>query len=231
VKQNLVLIPGVGGDSVLWQFQMRHLADLARMTVPDLSSCSSRKEMADKVLSSVSGPFAMAGISMGGWVGFEVAAREPDRITKFAPIATWARPNPMAESFQKEALRKMKEGFFKEFLSTLDAFPVSPAKLSDSHFFEFLKSHMRNVQENVYLRQFEAYLNDYDSRRLLTRIICPTLVIAGRDDPMFTVDEHVFIADHIKSAKFAIIEDCGHYVTIEQPQALSALLRYWLMYF
>ena len=44
------LIPGVGGDSVLLQFQMRHLKDLARMTETGSEFLQSRKEMADKVL-------------------------------------------------------------------------------------------------------------------------------------------------------------------------------------
>lgn len=231
LKQNLVLIPGVGGNAVLWQHQIRHLADVAHVVVPDLGVSSSRAEMADAVLNCVSGPFAMTGISMGGWVGFEVASREPRRVTKFAPIATWARSNPAVESFQREALKKMKGGFFQDFLLSPGAFPVSPTRLGDEGFFEFLGSQMRDVQENIYLRQFEAYLDDYDSRRLLSRIVCPTLVIAGRDDPIFPVDEHVFITQHINGAKMALIEDCGHYVTIEQPQALSALLRYWLTYF
>ena len=32
----------------------------------------------------------------------------------------------------------------------------------------------------------------------------------------------------IPGARLAIVEDCGHLAPLEQPQAVTALLRYWL---
>ncbi len=63
------------------------------------------------------------------------------------------------------------------------------------------------------------------------KIQCPTLVIAAQNDPIFSVEEHDYISNAIQGAKLAIIDDAGHHIRFEQPQALSALLRYWLMYF
>jgi len=38
------------------------------------------------------------------------------------------------------------------------------------------------------------------------------------------------MAAAIPATQLAVIEDCGHLSTMEQPQALTALLRQWLLY-
>jgi pimeloyl-ACP methyl ester carboxylesterase len=38
------------------------------------------------------------------------------------------------------------------------------------------------------------------------------------------------MARMIPDARLCVVEDCGHLSTIEQPQAVTALLRDWLLY-
>lgn len=231
MKQKLVLIPGVGGDERLWQFQIKHLADIADIVVPDLSKCSSRKAMTDVVLRSVEGKFALAGVSMGGWIGFAVAVQAPERVTKFAAIGTWARTMPDTEKQQREILNNIKNGGFEEFLKSYCEYSISHAKRKDKEFVDLLKNDASRVKEEVMINHLQAYLDDFDSQVLLPKISCPTLVIAGRNDPIFSVEEHEYIAQSVKGARLAIIDDCAHFIPFERPQALSSLLRYWLMYF
>jgi pimeloyl-ACP methyl ester carboxylesterase len=44
------------------------------------------------------------------------------------------------------------------------------------------------------------------------------------------VERHVEIAGAIPGARLAIIEDCGHLTTMERPQAVTALMRDWMLY-
>ncbi len=101
----------------------------------------------------------------------------------------------------------------------------------DKHFIDLLRKAGTDVDEIVLTRHMGAYLNDFDSTDLLPKITAPSLVIAGMNDPLFPVEEQKFIERSIKNARLAIIDDCAHFITFEQPQALSALLRYWLLYF
>jgi pimeloyl-ACP methyl ester carboxylesterase len=88
----------------------------------------------------------------------------------------------------------------------------------------------RRAGPEVFARHIQAMVDAYDGRDLLPLIRCPTLVIAGRQDAIFPVAEHEFIAAQIAGARLAIIEDCGHGAPLERPQAVTALLRYWLTY-
>ena len=90
---------------------------------------------------------------------------------------------------------------------------------------------MEFVDEQIFINHLESYLDDFNSEKFLNQIKCPTLVIAAKNDPIFSVEEHEHITKSIKDAKIAIIDDAGHHIMFEQPQALSTLLRYWLMYF
>jgi pimeloyl-ACP methyl ester carboxylesterase len=48
---------------------------------------------------------------------------------------------------------------------------------------------------------------------------------------LFSVAEHEAIAAGIHGSRLAVVEDSGHGLQMEQPQAVTALLRYWLDYF
>jgi pimeloyl-ACP methyl ester carboxylesterase len=83
----------------------------------------------------------------------------------------------------------------------------------------------------VVARHIQAMIDRYDSTACLPRIACPTLVIAGRQDPLFPVAEHAFIARSVQNGRLAVVEDAGHAVQRERPQAVTAMTRYWLTYY
>lgn len=230
-KQKLVLIPGMAGDQNFFRHITDYLTDDAEIIVPVIARCKSRDEMVEAVISSVDGKFALAGTSMGGWVAFSVIKKVPERVTKFAAIATWARPIPQIETEQKKLLEKLKRGEYKDIINRF--YELSPDS-QESRTEISLSSETKNtkfINPRVVAFHMNAYLNDFDSRHLLNKIKCPTIVIAGGRDEIFNVAEHEFICSSIKGAKLAVIDDSGHFIAKEQPQALATLLRYWLRYF
>ena len=58
----------------------------------------------------------------------------------------------------------------------------------------------------------------------------PTLIIVGRQDELTPLDLAAEAAEGIPNARLAIIEECGHLSTLERPQAVTALMRDWLVY-
>ncbi len=85
-----------------------------------------------------------------------------------------------------------------------------------------------NVGEEGFLRQLSAQETRPDSRASLREIRCPTLVAVGREDALCPVELHEEIASAVPGAALVVVEDCGHLSSLEQPQAVTALLRYWL---
>jgi pimeloyl-ACP methyl ester carboxylesterase len=63
---------------------------------------------------------------------------------------------------------------------------------------------------------------------MLAAIRCPTLVLVGRQDALTPVSLHEQMAAAIPRAALVIVEQCGHLSPLEQPQAVTAALRYWL---
>jgi pimeloyl-ACP methyl ester carboxylesterase len=231
MKQALILIPGLASDGVSWQHQLDHLADRADLTVADLRACSSRAGMVEAVLRAAPPRFALAGQSMGGWVGMELAARAPERVVKLALLATWISPDPAFNEEQRAAIRRIQSGQFDQVCHDHARLVLLPAHRQDERLVSTIEAMLRRAGPEVLIRHIQAMIDDYDSRALLSKIRCPTLVLAARQDPLFSVAEHEALAAGIPGGKLAIVEDSGHAVHMEQPQAVTALLRYWLDHF
>jgi pimeloyl-ACP methyl ester carboxylesterase len=92
----LVLVPGLLCDERLWQPQAERLADLADPVIANVIGDGSVSEMARSVLKTApsAGRFALAGLSMGGYVALEVMRIVPNRVVRLALLDTSARPTP-----------------------------------------------------------------------------------------------------------------------------------------
>ncbi len=68
----LALLPGWLADRALWAYRIAALADLAESRVAGITTQGSIAEMARSVLDMMPARFALAGLSMGGYVAMEV---------------------------------------------------------------------------------------------------------------------------------------------------------------
>jgi pimeloyl-ACP methyl ester carboxylesterase len=57
------------------------------------------------------------------------------------------------------------------------------------------------------------------------RFDCPVLLIAGRDDKVSPLALAEAFAARAKAAKLVLIEQCGHWHTLEKPREVSDALR------
>ena len=91
----LVLLPGTLCDATLFEHQVKHLVDVADPRVVDVHLQDNLADVAHYVLSQVEGQFAVAGLSYGGIVAFELWRQARERIAKIALLNT--NPYPAAE--------------------------------------------------------------------------------------------------------------------------------------
>jgi len=63
---------------------------------------------------------------------------------------------------------------------------------------------------------------------MLPQIRCPTMVIAGRHDTVRPHAGTAELAKRIPGARFELIEDAGHFMPTQAPQALAALFENFL---
>ena len=67
-----------------------------------------------------------------------------------------------------------------------------------------------------------------DSTGLLSSIDIPTLVVAGREDQLISMDSSRAMADEIPDAHFTVIAGAGHLAPMEQPIATSRVVGEFL---
>ncbi|GAB4188096.1 MAG: hypothetical protein Tsb0015_07660 [Simkaniaceae bacterium] len=174
--------------------------------------------------------FSIVGHSMGSWIAQAAAAMYPKRVEKIVVIDGWARNNPAKEKEMEEVYDQFKKGRHAEVLS----------QHRPRVFYEKNKDFQKNVSSlqtmhesfapEVLTGQWKAMVESNDISHMLPKIQCPALVVHGRLDPWFDLQENEFIAETIPRAMLAIVEDAAHGTPIEQPQAVTSLIRLFFSY-
>lgn len=228
-RMPLVLLPGLLCDAALWRHQIDTLGDLVDMTIPDVTQEDQAGPMAQRILAEAPEEFALAGLSMGGYLAFEILRQAPDRVTRLALLDTSARADtPEKTKLRQDLIDLAKTGEFKGVTPRLLPRLIHPARLSDAALVGTVLAMAERVGLEAFLRQERLLMLRPDSRHDLGLIHCPTLVLCGRQDGLTPLADSEEMAEKIPRAKLVVIEDCGHLSTIERPRAVSAVLRYWL---
>ncbi|MFD2924802.1 alpha/beta fold hydrolase [Halobacillus naozhouensis] len=229
-KPPLILLPGTLCDEKLWEHQVEHLSSLTDVSVHMLTEDDSIEDMALTVLKNAPERFSLAGLSLGGIVALEIVKRAPDRVTSLALLDTNPNP-PRAEQIEAwgQFIEMAKNGQFKQ-ITKKHLLPglIRPESQTNKTLVSEILKMADQVGADALIRQMRALINKPDGRTVLTEISCPTLVMVGLEDTVCPLEMHKELASDIPSAKLVTIEQCGHLSSIEQPQAVSAVLQYWL---
>lgn len=222
----LVLLPGLICDHALWDHQARHLP--GPVTVADLTRDDGIGAMAARTLAEAPPVFDLAGLSMGGYVAFEILRRAPERVARLCLLDTAAAADTEEQTARRRGLMQLaRTGQFRGVTPRLLPLFVHPDRVSEEPLAGTIMAMAERVGAEAFLRQQNAIMGRADSSRSLAAIAAPTLVICGRQDALTPLDRSREIAAAIPRARLAVIEECGHLPTMERPQAATALMRLW----
>ena len=229
-KPSLVLVPGLLCDAALWRGPVEDLADIAQPWVADVTRDDSMTAMARRVLAEApAGRFALAGLSMGGYVAQAIMREAPERVERLALLDTTAMADTPDQTARRHGLIDLAErGEFHGVTPRLLPLFVHPDRLSDKPLTEAVMAMTERVGKDAFLRQQRAIMGRPDNRPNLAKIDCPALVLCGRQDQMTPLAWSEEIASLIPGAQLEIVEDCGHLTTMERPWETSVALRQWL---
>ncbi|MNO33943.1 3-oxoadipate enol-lactonase 2 [compost metagenome] len=226
---SLLLLPGLLCDARLWHHQAVGLADVADVSVADLSGADSIAELASLALSRAPpGRFALAGLSMGGYVALEIMRQAPERVLALALLDTSARPDTAEATGSRLKLMKLAETNFPAVIDTLLPKLIHPAHRNDAAIVDVIAAMANSLGKEAFRRQQRAMIGRIDSRAFLRLVQCPTLVLCGREDELTPVELHQELAAGIAGSNLVIVEECGHLSTLEQPLQVTAALRQWV---
>lgn len=230
-KADVVFVPGLLCDAALWAHQIAHLEAIAECHVGDTRRDDTIAGMAETVLEAAPDRFALAGLSMGGYVAMEIMRQAPDRVTRLALLDTAAQPDTEERRQSRLELMKLAEiGEFKGVAPRLLPQFIHPDRLRDGTLTDNIMDMTQRVGRDAFLRQQHAIMGRIDSRPSLADIRVPTLVLCGRQDALTPVERHEEIAALVPGARLSVVEDSGHMSPMERPQAVTVLLRDWLLY-
>lgn len=230
MPENLVLLPGLLNDAALWAGQIAGVADLVDdIRVPDLTRHETIGELADAALAEAPERFALAGLSMGGYVALEIIRRAPERVERLALFDTSARADGDEQRRRRTGLIQLADmGRFKGVTPRLLPLLIHPSRLEDSAVTGPVFEMAARVGRDGFIRQQKAILSRGDSRELLPAIRCPVLVACGRQDQLTPLHLSQEMAAAIPGAVLSVIEECGHLPALERPDVTTGLIRHWL---
>ncbi len=229
-KIPLVMLPAFLTTGDLWRHQAKALADIAEIQLIDLTRHDSIEGMASAVLDQAPERFALAGLSLGGFTAFEIMRRAPERVTRLALVSTSARGDTRERREGRVAQMEMvRSGRFEEAVAPFPSIIQSAERPLAPEALDCVREMYREVGPDGFLNQQTAMMTRSDSRAGLAAISCPTVVICGRQDQSWPLENSEEIAAAIPGAKLIVIEDCGHFPSIDRPAEVTAALREWLL--
>jgi pimeloyl-ACP methyl ester carboxylesterase len=224
--RELVLLPGLLCDQRLWRDVVAGLDVHAQ--VADLTQDDSIAAMAARVLTRAPARFALAGLSMGGYVALEFMRQAPERVTHLALLDTSARADDAArQQARLDGIAMVKQGRFTAVSRGLLENLLAPQHWGGP-LAEEVQAMSERVGQAAYLRQQAAIMNRVDSRPMLGDINVPTLVGVGEADKLTPPELAEEIAAGIPGADMVRFADSAHLPTMEHPAAVVGAMQAWL---
>jgi pimeloyl-ACP methyl ester carboxylesterase len=228
-KKSLILIPGLLCDDTLWAHQASSLGPVADITITDRHMHHDTiGRMAEAVVARAPSHFALAGLSMGGYVALEICRRFGEKVDRLALLDTSARADTPAQTERRENLIAMcRAGEFTQAADTLYPFLVHPNRLTDACLKRQVLDMAAGSGPDIFIRQQRAIMDRIDQLPNLSTISCPTTIVCGEQDQITPPECAEEMAAAIPRSELTIVKNCGHMSTMERPERVSEILYDW----
>ena len=225
----LILVPGLVCSPRIYVPQLPALWRIGPVIFPNHIRDNTMAGIATRILDEAPKRFALAGHSMGGYIALEMFRQAPERVARLALLNTSARPEtPEASEGRHALIAETKAGGYPAIIAKLFAKFVHPERLHDEAIKKVVMDMADDVGPERFIAQLEAIMSRSDSRQLLARIKCPTLVLTSDTDNMVKNEFSHEIAAGIPGAKLVVIPNCGHLPQLEKPDAMTKAMQEWL---
>jgi pimeloyl-ACP methyl ester carboxylesterase len=225
----LVLVPGLTCTARLYAPQVASLWRYGPVMVADHTRDADIKSVARRILDHAPPQFALAGLSFGGYIAFQIMRHAAGRVVKLALLDTSARPDtPEQIEARKKQIDLARSGRFGELVDFAIQRYLHRDRWNDPNMTGLVRQMVEETGPGTFVRQMQAVISRPDSRPLLGSIRCPTVVLVGDGDIAAPPDLSKEIADGIPGSRYVVVTNCGHLSTVERPEAVNKALAQWL---
>jgi len=190
----------------------------------------------------------LVGNSLGGWIAVDFTRQHPEEVERMviADSAGWRpinMPPPMAEKVNSPSEAGIRQ-IIELMLFERRAMPINlnPGSLQETRtMLEFLVFNKQLITDQFVAQEFERHLrigDGYTVERFLAGSLeedqfenekikhmkVPTLILWGRDDRLFPLEQGRRFASAISGAKLVVIEQCGHVPQVEKSAEFNKAL-------
>jgi pimeloyl-ACP methyl ester carboxylesterase len=164
----------------------------------------------------------LVGSGVGGWIAANMAIMCPDRLRRLvliSPAGIKLGENETLDIFVTPWREVIQRGFLdaersEEYHRIYDAAPIA----------EF--GGIREAGRVMTMRMcFRPYLYDPALPAMLAKIQVPSLIVWGANDEIIPVECADLFQQAIPGARKEVIDNCGHFAHLDQPAAVSTLVR------
>jgi pimeloyl-ACP methyl ester carboxylesterase len=228
-SQPIVLVPGLACTPRLYAEQLPALWTFGPVMVADHRRGDSMDAIARQILAQAPPRFALAGLSMGGYIAFAIQRLAPDRVMRLALLDTGSRSDtPEASERRKASIVKVQAGEFQAVMDVLWPILVDKNRREDAALKRIVLEMAVTAGPEAFIRQQQAIMTRPDSRPGLPAIRCPTLVLVGEGDELTPPALAEEMASLISNSRLVKVPDCGHLSTLERPEAVTRALVEWM---
>jgi pimeloyl-ACP methyl ester carboxylesterase len=195
----------------------------------DFSTQVSIQAMAADVLHNTSGPLILAGLSLGGYVAFEIWRQAPERVVGMVLANTSARNEVPEQTQSREALmERVASGWTMETLCrAILPFLVHRKSNENPQLLIDITTMANALGSPVFFRQQRSIMARKDSRPDLPQIQCPVLVVTGDHDTITPPVCQTEMMAGLPNAERLNLP-CGHMSSLEMPDLLNFRFRTFL---
>ncbi len=179
------------------------------------------------------GPAHVVGVSMGGAISMELAARAPDLLRSLTLAATWGRTDGWLRQIFAFREQLLAEGGAPALLRYVGLWAwASPyweedgiAVTSTEQLISQTSTHAWNADETVrYLGHLRASI-EHDCEERLADIAAPTLVVVGEEDVLTPLRFARVLAARIPGAQLRVVPAQGHAFPFENPELFASIVQ------
>lgn len=239
----ITFIHGAGGSSAIWYKQLRFFAPNFQILLIDLRGhgASAKQAVSEKPYTFVDITAEIievldhlkiqkshfVGISLGSILIFKLAQLRPDLCNKLVPGGAILQLNFRAQVLMNLG-KVLKNAVPYLWLYIFFAWIIMPKKNHAPSRRLFIREAKR-LREGEFVRWYKLTLNVNAELRLLreTQLQTQALFISGSEDFMFLPSVRATVQQQ-KSAKLAVIPNCGHVVNVEQSDVFNQLVESFL---